>query len=112
MDTKAKITFVLPDVLHKECREQIAKDGYDMRAKSRWIVEGIQNLLAMHNFPELVNLSNEMKGFEKVESVVVTKDLKRFLEGAIIQVRKLYPAMEGVQSRIVRTAIVQRLLHS
>jgi O-methyltransferase involved in polyketide biosynthesis len=62
MEVKSKITFVLPDILHKECREQIVKDGYDMRGKSRWIAEGIEYLLKMSNFPELVNLSNEISG--------------------------------------------------
>lgn len=112
MEAKAKITFVLPDNLQKEFREQIIKDGYDMRGKSRWISEGIEYLLSMRNYPELVNLSNEMKGFEKVESVVVTKDLKKFLDNAVIEIRKAYPILEGVQSGIVRTAIVQRLLRS
>ena len=112
MEAKAKITFVLPDVLQQEFRQQIAKDGYDMRAKSRWIAEGIINLLTMKNFPELVRLSNEMKGFGKMESVVISKDLKKDMEQAVIAIRTEYPALEGVQSGIVRTAIVQRLLRS
>lgn len=112
MEEKAKITFVLPDVVQKEFRERIAKDGYDMRGKSRWVSEGIETLLDMRNYPELVYINNEMKGFEKLESIVVTKKLKKCLDDAIIHVRRAYPAMEGVQSRIVRTAIVQRILQS
>ena len=112
MEAKAKITFVLPDVLQQEFREQIAKDGYDMRGKSRWIAEGIVHLLKMQNFPELVRLSNEMKGFGKVESVVITKELKKDMDNAVIDIRKIYPALEGVQSGIVRTAIMQRVLRS
>lgn len=112
MDLKAKITFVLPDNLQKEFREQIIRDGYDMRGKSRWVSEGIITFLKMRNYPELVHLSNLMKGFEKKESVVISKDLKKFLDNAVIEVRKEYPALEGVQSGIVRTAIVQRLLRS
>ncbi len=112
MEIKAKITFVLPDNLQQEFREQIIKDGYDMRGKSRWISEGIASLLAMRNYPELVKLSNEMKGFEKVEYVVITRDFKKNLDNAVIQIRKQYPDLEGVQSGIVRTAIMQRLLRS
>jgi O-methyltransferase involved in polyketide biosynthesis len=112
MEAKAKITFVLPDVLQQEFREQIAKDGYDMRGKSRWIAEGIEYLLKMKNYPELVQLSNEMKGFGKVESVVITKDLKKDMDNAVLEIRKTYPVLEGVQSGIVRTAILQRLLRS
>jgi hypothetical protein len=112
MEPKAKITFVLPDTLQKDFKKQIIKDGYDMRGKSRWVSEGIERLLAMRNYPELVYLNNEMKGFEKLESVVITKEQKKFLDHAVVEVRKEYPALEGVQSRIVRAAIVQRLLQS
>ena len=112
MEVKAKISFVLPEVLQKDFREQVVKDGYDLRGKSRWVSEGIKFLLDMQSYPELVHLSGEMKGFEKMESVVITKDLKRFLESAVVEIRKKYPTLEGVQSRIVRTAILQRLLRS
>jgi hypothetical protein len=112
METKIKITFVVPDILQKECREQIIKDGYDMRGKSRWIAEGIEYLLTMRNYPELVNLSNEMKGFQKLESIVISKTLKKFLDEAVVHVRGFYPTLEGVQSSIMRTAMVQRLLRS
>lgn len=112
MNLKSKITFVLPDPLQREFREQIAKDGYDMRGKSRWIAEGIEHLLTMRNYPELVHLSNGMKGFEKAESVVISKDLKKFIDNAVIHIRMEYPSIEGVLSCIVRTAILQRLLRS
>lgn len=112
MEQKAKITFVIPDSLQQDFRQQVVKDGYDMRGKSRWVAEGIQRLLATNNYPELVHLSNEMKGFEKAESVVISKELRKLLDNALIQIRKEYPAMEGVQSRIIRTAIMQRLLRS
>jgi hypothetical protein len=112
MEIKAKITFVLPDNLQQEFREQVIKDGYDMRGKSRWIQEGIEYLLSMRNYPELVKLSDEMKGFEKVEYVVITRDFKNCMDKAVIEIRKLYPSLEGVQSGIVRTAIIQRLIRS
>lgn len=110
MTNKIKISFVLPIGLQKELKERIVKDGYDLRGKSRWISESIEYLLAMANYPDLVKINDEMKGFEKRESIVLIKDLKNKLDSAILDVRKLYPIIEGVQSRIVRTAIVQRLL--
>ncbi len=112
METKPKITFVLPDILQREYREQLIKDGYDMRGKSRWVSEGVEFLLALQTYPELVYLSDEMKGFEKMESIVITKEIKKLVDTAVIEIRKKYPALEGVQSRIVRTAILQRLLRS
>jgi hypothetical protein len=112
MELKSKISFVIPDAMRREYREQIVKDGYDLKGKSKWIAESIHHLLSMGNYPELVYISNEMKGFEKMETVSIPKPLKLLIDQAIIEIRKCYPAMEGVQSGILRTAIVQRLLQS
>jgi hypothetical protein len=110
MSDKVKITFVLPTMLQNELKERLVQDKYDMKSKSRWVSEAINGLLRTRSFPDLVKLSDEMNRFEKLESVVITRDLKKQLDNAVIDVRKKYPALEGVQSRIVRTAIVQRLL--
>ena len=107
-----KVTFVVPQVFQQDLREQVIKDGYGMRGKSKWISEAIENLLELPNYIELVQYSDEMKGFEKVETIVIAKNLKNLLDQAIIAVRKQYPTIEGVQSHIVRTAILQRLLRS
>jgi len=110
MIDKVKLSFVLPITLQQELKEKVIKDGYDMKGKSQWIAEAIKKLLASENFPEFVMINDEMKGFEKFESVVIPRELKKQLDEAVINVRKVYPAIEGVQSRILRTAIVQRLL--
>lgn len=110
MTDKTKIAFVLPTALQHDLKQTMLRDGYDLKGKSRWVTEAITALLMLNNYPELVKLNDEMKGFEKLESVVITRALKRQLGQAIIQIRKSYPDLEGVQSRIVRTAIVQRLL--
>ncbi|HLB43316.1 MAG TPA: hypothetical protein VJN02_10825 [Gammaproteobacteria bacterium] len=107
---KVKITFVLPITLQKELKERIIKDSYDMKQKSHWIAEAIVRLLTMPGFPDLVKINDEMKGFEKLESVVISRELKKRVNAAIIDVRRKYPMIEGVQSRIFRTAIMQRLL--
>lgn len=110
MSDKVKIAFVLPTNLQNELKERIIKDSYNLRGKSRWVCEAISNLLTTEHFPDLVKLNDEMKGFEKLESIIVSRPLKKQLDEAIVEVRKKYPTIEGVQSRIVRTAIVQRLL--
>lgn len=110
MSDKVKVAFVLPKSLQNELKERIIKDSYDLKGKSRWVAEAIEKLLAMESFPDLVKLNDEMKGFEKLESVLISRDLKKQVDDAVINVRKKYPSIEGVQSRILRTAIVQRLL--
>lgn len=110
MKDKTKITFVINEGLQKELHEKIVKENYGFRGKSKWISEAIELLLNMDNYPELVNFGDELKKFEKVETIVIENHLKRKLDEAIIRTRKVYPILEGVQSRIVRTAIIQRLI--
>lgn len=112
MSDKIKITFVLPKRLQKEMREQIVKDGYSMRDKSRWVVEAIEQLLSMSNFEDLVNYGNEMTGFSGTETIVVDTEIRVQLDRAILDIRRVYPALEGVQSRILRTSILQRLIRT
>jgi hypothetical protein len=107
---KVRISFLLPDTLQKDVIEQMVKEGYDLKGKSRWVSEAIERLLLLSAYPELVKLNDEMKGFEKTDSVSISRDLKSQLDQAVMEVRKSYPLLEGVQSRILRTAIVQRLL--
>jgi hypothetical protein len=107
---KNKIAFVLPEDLYNEMRQKIIADGYGLRGKSLWVEEAIEQLLKAHNYIELVDINDEMRGFSKAETIIVPVDMKFKLENALIKVRQAYPAMNGVQSRIVRTAIIQRLL--
>lgn len=111
MTVKSKVIFALPAQLQKELRTQVINDDYGMRGKSIWITEAILSLLKMNNYPELVNLSDEMNNFDKTETIVIDHKLKVALDDSILNIRRLYPTLEGVKSRIVRTAILQRLLH-
>lgn len=110
MAVKSKITFVVPESLQSEMRESVIKQGYGLRGKSIWICEAIEALLKLNNYPELVNYSSELKGFEKAETVVMPREFKKQMDNAAMEVRKHYPLLEGVQSSLVRTAIMQRLL--
>lgn len=110
MKTKIKINFVLPSNLQGDLKEKVINDGYSIKDKSRWVTEAINALLEIQGYPDLVKINDEMRGFERLESITVSKELKKQLDDAIVNVRKVYPEINGVQSRIVRTAIVQRLL--
>jgi len=110
MSNKIKISFVLPEALQRDLKLMLIADGYDLKAKSKWVSEAVERLLVMENFTHLVKLNDEMSGFEKMESIVVESALKLKINESALMVRKDYPILEGVQSRILRTAIVQRLL--
>ncbi len=112
MAFKTKLTFAVPERLQTELRERIVKDGYSLKEKSRWISEAIELLLELENFAEFVRFSDEMSNFKKSETVIISVSLKNKLDQSIMKLRQLYPLMEGVQSRIIRTAIVQKILRS
>lgn len=110
VNKKVKITFVLPAALQHEMRERIVIDGYGLRGKSKWVSESILSLLSLNNYIELVKISNEMHSHGKSDTVTLDESVRRSLEKAIVDIRKVYPMLEGVQSRILRTSIVQRIL--
>jgi hypothetical protein len=110
MPQKVKINFVVPTSLQNDLRERVIKDGYGLRGKSKWISEAILELFQVTNFPELVDYNDEMSGFERTEAISVDHALKDRIMQGIKEVRKCYPTIEGVQSRIIRTAILQRLI--
>jgi len=112
MTKNYKITFAVPGKLKHELSEKVIKEGYGFRGKSKWVSEAVESLLKLKNFPDLVNHSDEMSGFDEMETSVIDYQLKSKLDGAILEVRKAFPMLEGVTSRIMRTAILQRLLRS
>jgi len=108
--TKSKITFVLPESLQNEMREKIIKDGYGLRGKSKWVNEAIELLLNTKDYIKLVEYNDELRNFKKVETIVLDSGLEEKLNTALVSIRKAHPTLEGVKSKILRTAILQRLL--
>ena len=109
---KYKIAFAVPSSLKNELRESVIKQNYGLRGKSIWISEAVENLLNYKDFVELVSYGDEMYGFDQVETANLDYSLKLKIDNAIFQMRKEFPRLEGVKSRIMRTAILQRLLRS
>ncbi|MBI4242499.1 MAG: hypothetical protein HY606_00260 [Planctomycetes bacterium] len=105
-----KATVVMPKKMNEEMRERIFKEGYGMRGKSEWVIEAVGSLLEMDGYEDLVNYSDEMRDFKAVETVVISRDLKSKIDASALKIRKKYPTLEGIQSRIFRTSILQRLL--
>ncbi|HEX4045641.1 MAG TPA: hypothetical protein VHZ76_08250 [Gammaproteobacteria bacterium] len=110
MSKKVKISFVIPESLQKDLKERIVFDGYNLKGKSLWVAEAVERLLKINSYIDLVKVNDVMQGFEKFESVLIDRKLKIQLDESVISIRKRYPEIEGVQSRIMRTAILQRLL--
>lgn len=110
MSDKIKIAVTVPNKLKNELRESVIKNGYGLRGKSIWISEAIESLLEIENYPELVEYNDEMGALGHIETLTIDYRLKLKLEDAILKIRLKFPMLEGVKSRLIRTAILQRLL--
>lgn len=108
-EKKVKITFSMPKQMNHELRAKVIEDGYGMRGKSLWVQEAVESLFSMSGFEEYVHYSDDIDQFDAVDSVMFPKSVKTKIDEAVVTVRLKYPAMEGVQSRILRAAILQRL---
>jgi len=98
--------------LHYKIQQGVINDGYGMRGKSKWIIEAIEKLLELPDYPDLVDIAGDMDQLSEMISIRLSEQLVSKLDQAIIQVRRHYPAMEGVKSNLIRASIVQRLLRS
>ncbi|OGT45704.1 MAG: hypothetical protein A3E83_04525 [Gammaproteobacteria bacterium RIFCSPHIGHO2_12_FULL_41_20] len=110
MNKKIMTSIKLQKKLHHTMLQRIISDGYGMRGKSRWIIEAVDTFLSLPDYPELVDIANDMDQLTEVVSIRVPEQTVIQIEQAIIQVRKFYPAMEGVKSSLIRASIIQRLI--
>lgn len=110
MEKKLTTSIKLQKNLHKKLLQQIIADGYGMRGKSKWIIESIESLLALSDYPTLVDIAEDMNQLTDMVSIRVPESLMVKIEKAIIAVRQQYPTLEGVKSNLIRASILQRLL--
>lgn len=110
MDKKVMTSIKLQKNLHRKLLQQIIQDGYGMRGKSKWIIESIESLLVISDYPTLVDIAEDMDQLSDMVSIRVPEGLMLRIEQAVINVRKQYPTIEGVKSNLIRASIMQRLL--
>lgn len=96
--------------LHRRLQQRIIEDGYGMRGKSKWIIESIDSLLDLADYPALVDIAEDMDQLSDMVSIRVPEDIMKKIDKAIVHVRKQYPTLEGVKSNLIRASIIQRLL--
>lgn len=81
-----------------------------MRGKSKWIIESVESLLGLEDYPTLVDIAEDMDQLTEIVSIRLPEELMVKIEKAVVQVRKQFPSSEGVKSNLIRASIVQRLL--
>lgn len=109
-ENKVMTSIKLQKNLHRRLQQRIIEDGYGMRGKSKWIIESIESLLTLADFPTLVEIAEDMDQLSDMVSIRVPEPLMLRIEHAIVEVRKQFPTIEGVKSNLIRASIIQRLL--
>ena len=110
MQKKMMTSIKLQTKLHRELQQRIIADGYGMRGKSKWIIEAVESLLHLEDYPTLVDIAEDMDDLSDMVSIRIPEELLTKMEQAVIKVRKQYPTIEGVKSNLIRASIMQRLL--
>lgn len=109
-EKKLMTSIKLQKNLHRRLEQRIIEDGYGMRGKSKWIIESIESLLTLDDYPTLVDIAEDMDQLSDLVSIRIPESLMVRIEHAIVFVRKQFPALEGVKSNLIRASIMQRLL--
>ncbi len=104
-----KTTITLPEKLKIDIDRRVISDGYGFRGKSKWVSEAIEDFLGLENFIEYVEME-DLSNLDDRMSFSIDYLLETSISEAIISVRRIYPHLEGVKSKILRTALVQRLV--
>lgn len=110
MIKKMMTSIKLQKLLHFKMQQRVISDGYGMRGKSKWIVEAIESFLQLPDYPTLADIADDMDQLSDVISIRLPNELTAKIDGAVIEVRRHYPAMEGVKSNLIRASIMQRLI--
>lgn len=110
MQKKIMTSIKLQKKLHHRLQQRIIEDGYGMRGKSQWIIESVEALLQLADYPTLVDIADDMDQLSDMVSIRVPEELMLKIERAVVKVRKQYPTIEGVKSNLIRASIMQRLL--
>lgn len=110
LQKKVMTSIKLQKNLHRRLQQRIIEDGYGMRGKSKWIIEAVESLLELIDYPTLVEIAEDMDHLNDIVSIRLPENLMLRIEKAVIHVRKQYPTIEGVKSNLIRASIIQRML--
>lgn len=107
-----KITVRFPKRLRAEMQKALIKSGYGLRGKSKWLKDAIESFLRQPDFVEYVEHGIDINQAElsEVEAFYLDTETIQNLKNAFVKVRVKYPLFEGVQSAMIRAAIVYSLM--
>lgn len=107
-----KVTVRFSSRLKSEMQAAVIKAGYGFHGKSKWLVNSIHLFLQQPSYIDLVEhgIDINQAEFTSVEAFYIDEATFKLVKKALVDVRLNYPLLEGVQSALVRAAVVFSLL--
>lgn len=107
-----KITVRFPKRLKAEMQAALVKSGYGLHGKSRWLQDAIHAFLRQADFVDYVEQGIDINQAElsEVEAFYLDKDTIQMIKHAFLEIRVKYPLFEGVQSALIRAAVIYSLM--
>ncbi len=104
-----KVTVKMPADLKKALPAKILNDGYNMREKSKWVVEAIKSLLSRKDW-EGALLSETLVKTDVQDVFSIPSEVVVLMNHEARRVAMKSPSLNANKSTIIRAAINRRLL--
>lgn len=110
--TSKKITVRFSKRLRLAMQQDLIHSGYGIQGKSRWLHGAIIDFLLLPNFIDYVEQGLDINQAEltEVEAFYLDSALFPKLKAAYVSIRVHSPLFEGVQSALIRAAVIYRLM--
>jgi hypothetical protein len=107
-----KITVRFSKRLKSEVQNALIKSGYGLHGKSRWVKEAVVSFLKLHDFLEYVEqgIHINQADLSEVEAFYLDTTVIHMLKEAYLKIRLKYPLFEGIQSSIIRAAVIYKIM--
>jgi|GEM_PF-2176152 len=107
-----KITVRFSSPLRNEMQQAIVLSGYGLHGKSRWLKDAIGAFLNLPNYAEYIEQGIQINQAElnQVEAFYIENETSQALKKALMEIRMKYPLYEGVQSALIRAAVVYKIM--
>ena len=106
-----KITVRFSKRLKSEMQAALVKSGYGLHGKSKWLKEAVTTYLNQADFFDYIEQGIDANQAElsEVEAFYLDQATIQVVKDAFIKVRVKHPLFEGVQSTIIRAAVIYAL---
>ena len=104
-----KVTVRLPAELKQQLPLKILSDRYNMREKSKWVVEAVRSLMRLPDW-EGALLSEALTKTDAQDVFTMPTELVEEMNREVARLAMEKPSLNASQSAIIRAAINRRVL--